>query len=76
MPVSKPLGPDSTKEEWDLWRVPAEGGEAQRLELGMHCGIPSVHPDRRRITFASGGRASFDEVWVLDNLLSQLQSKH
>ena len=42
----------------------------------MHCGIPSVHPDRRRITFASGGRASFDEVWVLDNLLSQLQSKH
>jgi Tol biopolymer transport system component len=72
---SKPLGEDGVKGQWDLWRVPAEGGEAQRLGLGMRCDIESVHPDGSQIAFSSGGGASIDEVWVLDNLLSPLQPK-
>jgi Tol biopolymer transport system component len=72
--LSKPLGPDGAKEKWDLWRIPADGGEAQRLNLGMRCD-PSVSPDGRQIAFGSGGRAPIDEVWVLDNLLSPLQPK-
>ena len=72
--LSKPLGPDGVEEKWDLWRIPADGGEAQRLNLGMRCD-PSVSPDGRQIAFGSGGRASIDEVWVLDNLLSPLQPK-
>ncbi len=68
---SKPLGPDGAAEKWDLWRVPANGGEAQRLNLGMRCD-PSLSPDGRMIAFGASGRASIDEVWVLDNLLSPL----
>jgi len=73
--LSKPVGTEGTNTEWDLWRVPAEGGEAQRLGLGMRCDDPSVHPDGRQIAFTSGGRVSIDEVWVLDNLLSPLKPK-
>jgi len=72
---SKPVDSKGATEEWDLWRVPLEGGEAQRLDLGMDCGAPSVHPDGHQIAFTSRGRASIDEVWVLDNLLSPLQPK-
>ncbi len=72
---SKPLGPDGVNDQWDLWRVAADGGEAQRLGLGMRCDDPSVHPDGSRIAFTSGGRASIDEVWVLENFLPALQSK-
>ena len=72
---SKPVDSKGATEEWDLWRVPVEGGEAQRLDLGMDCGGPSVHPDGRQIAFTSRGRASIDEVWVIDNLLSPLQPK-
>ncbi len=71
---AKPEGSDGVKAKWDLWRVPADGGEIQRLNLGMRCD-PSVSPDGRQIAFTSGGRASIDEVWVLDNLLSSLQPK-
>ncbi len=73
--LSKPDGSDSVKGKWDLWRVRVEGGELQRLDLGMRC-EPSVRPDGRMIAFTSRGRASIDEVWVLDNLLSALQIKH
>lgn len=66
---SKPLGPEGDKEDWDLWRVPAAGGEAQRLGVGMNCEDPSAHPDGQQIAFSSRGRTALDEVWVMENFL-------
>ena len=52
----------------ELWRVPSEGGEAQKL-LEME-GLRSIsaHPDGQRIAFA-GGWPNTSEVWVMENLL-------
>jgi Tol biopolymer transport system component len=62
-------GPESR--DWELWRVPSEGGEAQNLGLTMHRFIQlSVHPDGKRLTFASH---STDEeagaIWAMENFL-------
>lgn len=51
-----------------VWRVPAAGGDPQRLNLpmsGTNVGL-RVHPDGRRVLFTSGERSS--EIWVLENL--------
>lgn len=59
-----------------LWRVPAEGGEAQKLNLtmeGNNVGL-RIHPDGRRVAFTSGVRAS--EIWVLENLLPASGSRN
>ncbi len=68
----------STNEEpgFELWLIPAEGGEPQHLGLGMN-GVRmfglSVHPDGQRIAFPAG-RAVREEVWVLENLLAELNA--
>jgi Tol biopolymer transport system component len=53
----------------DLWRVPAEGGEPERLDWyedvdgrGIH-----FHPDGRRIALSRGEFGS--EVWVMEDFL-------
>ena len=52
----------------ELWRVPAEGGEPQRLGLAMeHLREVRVHPDGQRLAFV-GGRDKY-EVWVMENFL-------
>lgn len=62
-----------------LWRVPAEGGEAERLGLEIEAAnnypvIVSVHPDGRRLAF-NGARtrhlAGVDELWVMENFLEE-----
>lgn len=52
-----------------FWRVPAAGGEPQKLGLPVQGPFVSLrlHPDGRRIVFTSGERSS--EIWVLENLL-------
>jgi len=75
---SKPVGegPDGYKQEWDLWRVPAAGGEAQRLGVGVDCEDPSAHPDGQQIAFSSSHKRTLsDEVWILENFLPLLQIK-
>ena len=57
--------------EWELWKVPAKGGEAENLGLTMrrfqHL---SVHPDGERITFAAlSGHTMLPEIWVMENFL-------
>ncbi|MGE4505737.1 MAG: TolB family protein, partial [Desulfovibrionaceae bacterium] len=55
------LQPDS-----ELWIVPAEGGEARRMEANTgemnswHC----WSPDGRWLTFSSKGNSPFTEVWL------------
>ena len=51
-----------------LWRVPAQGGEAQEVGLTMEFlrGL-RVHPDGQRIAFAAGWSGA-PEVWVMENV--------
>ncbi|MEE8147795.1 MAG: hypothetical protein V3T24_09340, partial [Longimicrobiales bacterium] len=56
----------------ELWQLPVEGGEPQRLGLAME-GLRDVqfHPDGQRIAFTS---ARFKvEVWALENFLPDLE---
>ena len=51
-----------------LLRVPAEGGEPQKL-LEERPGSISVHPDGQRIAFTRGGMGQ-PQVWAMDNILT------
>lgn len=56
---------------FQLWRIPADGGEPQRLGLVMEGLLPfglSVHPDGRRIACIAGTLERF-EVWELRDFL-------
>ena len=56
--------------EKELWQIPVEGGEPQRLGLAME-GLRDVqfHPDGQRIAFTS--RRLNHEVWVMENFLPE-----
>jgi Tol biopolymer transport system component len=57
------------KSAYELWRLPAPGGQPERLGLaaeGLHA--PRVNPDGTRITYSSGNFYS-QEIWVLENFL-------
>jgi Tol biopolymer transport system component len=52
----------------ELWRVPAEGGEAVLLGSGLPSMVSwAAHPDGRQIVYATRQRES--EVWVMENFL-------
>lgn len=57
----------------EFWRVPAEGGEPQKLGLATErpWGL-RLHPDGRRIAFTAGSLKT--EVWVLENFLPALKA--
>ena len=54
---------------WQLWRVPAEGGEPQRLGLtvGRQIGGLRPLPDGRRLA-TTDFKANL-EIWVMENFL-------
>ncbi len=52
----------------ELWRVPVEEGEPQKLLEMAGLKDISVHPDGRRIAF-TGGRPQM-EVWAMENFLT------
>jgi len=57
--------------EYHLWRVPAEGGDAQDARLGvLDWEQLSVHPDGSRITFSAPTiNPERSQVWMLENFL-------
>ncbi|MFO7733185.1 MAG: tetratricopeptide repeat protein [Candidatus Aminicenantes bacterium] len=58
------------KEMYDLWRVPAAGGEPEKLDLGMRRLMHiKIHPDGRRIAFTASQKPSKSEVWIMENFL-------
>ena len=62
--------------DWHLWRVPAEGGNAQDLGLASrsHLERLSVHPDGSRITFSGDTlNPERSQVWVMENFLPALK---
>jgi len=59
----------SDDKQWELCRIPTEGGEPQKLGLKMEDFVNlSVHPDGRHIAF-SCRRMLSSEVWVMENFL-------
>jgi Tol biopolymer transport system component len=65
----------SGKNVYDLWRVPATGGEAEKLALGMNRLMHiKVHPDGRRIAFTASQKPSKAEVWIMENFLPAAQA--
>ena len=66
-----------SEDKWELCRIPAAGGTAENLGVKMH-GFAniSIHPDGRRITFASFvGKEKPGGVWVMENLLPKTEEK-
>ena len=64
--------------DWELWRVPVQGGTAENLGLVM--GILtkfSIHPDGQHIAISSStlGIAPAPEVWVMENFLPKAKTK-
>lgn len=55
----------------DLWRVPAAGGQAQKLDLAAP-GMAQLrmHPDGRRLAYSGRAESARPEVWVLENFLT------
>ena len=62
--VLAPLGQPST-----IWRIPAAGGEAERIGITMNGDIkmPLMHPDGKSIFFTAAEGDT--EVWALENFL-------
>lgn len=65
----------------ELWRIPAEGGEPQKLELTMRDLLAMrymlhlrVHPDGQRIAFTAKAQPGKVEVWVMENFLPELKA--
>jgi Tol biopolymer transport system component/beta-lactamase regulating signal transducer with metallopeptidase domain len=56
------------QKESSLWRIPVEGGEAQKIDLGINIGGLSIHPDGQHITFGTRENQPA-EVWVMKNFL-------
>ncbi|MFC1765092.1 hypothetical protein ACFL6U_23850 [Planctomycetota bacterium] len=66
--------PYITKESgWDLMRIPVEGGEKMKIELGVwRISSPSLHPDGKTLVFSSVGY-SFpkNNIWLMENFLPE-----
>jgi Tol biopolymer transport system component len=65
---------DGGKREY--WRVAAEGGEPERLELGVMNAVElRIAPDGRRVAFTARKKTKMDEVWVMENFLPELNDR-
>jgi Tol biopolymer transport system component len=64
-----------SQEPTGLWRVSAEGGEAQKLGLALD-GLRdlSVHPGGRQLVF-TGGQPYKAEIWALENFLPKTEAQ-
>ncbi|MGD8501640.1 MAG: M56 family metallopeptidase, partial [Phycisphaerales bacterium] len=55
-----------------LWRIPAEGGKPQKLDLEMpYLDHVRFHPDGRKTTFTGESQKEKVEVWVMENFLPE-----
>jgi Tol biopolymer transport system component len=63
-------GPKETKRE--IWEIPVEGGDPQKIFSDMAGRDIKLHPDGRRIVFTSGN--TLKEIWVMENFLAGLKA--
>jgi len=64
--------PDQTG-NWDLWRVPVDGGQPDKMGLEKRGESISAHPNGRQIAFWLN-ELSITEVWVMENFLPGLKA--
>ena len=71
------LQPMKDKEEYSLWRIPAEGGEPQELNLAsLSIQGLDAHPDGQHLAFHSTGfTMKSPAVWVMENFLPPAASE-
>ncbi len=63
------------RQNMELWRIPVDGGEPEKLGLtmgGLGLSGLSVHPDGQRIAFSRAGLGPTVELWVMENFLHQV----
>jgi Tol biopolymer transport system component len=68
---------DRSSRKSELMRIPAEGGQPQKMGLSMS-GVSqlSIRPDGRQIAIASGGsKVRTPEIWVMENMLPEAGGK-
>jgi len=68
---SRPVAGEAEEHTHQLWRIPVDGGEPQRLDLGIgdtRVHEISIHPNGRQAAFAAGGEQK-SEIWALENFL-------
>jgi Tol biopolymer transport system component len=60
------------REDKSLWRVPAAGGQPEKVGIPME-GIKNlaVHPDGRQLVFDAATEEPTHEVWALENFLAR-----
>jgi Tol biopolymer transport system component len=69
-------GTSSQGQKYELWSIPAEGGEPQKTDLAIAgAGLRDlrVHPDGQRIAYTAGEPMK-SEVWVMENFLPKLKA--
>ncbi len=54
-----------------LWRIPVQGGDTEKLDIDMwDFNMLTVHPDGTRLAFSSNGPSLKEpELWVMENFL-------
>ncbi len=61
-----------------LWRIPADGGQAERLDLLTDSGFNRfslrMHPNGREVAFSAGSPGGV-ELWVMENLFALTRSQ-
>jgi Tol biopolymer transport system component len=67
----------STENMCDLYRLSADGGEAQKIDLSMtRIRYMSVHPDGQHFAFSSmGANPEQSQVWAMENFLPVEKAK-
>jgi Tol biopolymer transport system component len=64
-----------TRQLFELWRIPVEGGEVQKLGFAMkEAHELSIHPDGRQIAFTRPGALRLFEVWAMENFLPKIKA--
>jgi Tol biopolymer transport system component len=60
-----------------LWRIPVQGGDAEKLNIDMWgFYMLTVHPDGTRLAFCSNGPLWKEpELWVMENFLPERNTK-
>jgi Tol biopolymer transport system component len=68
--------PSSENNIYELCRIPADGGDLEKLGLKVKNGFinMSAHPDGRHFAYSTRGQRTM-EMWVMENFLPQTGAK-
>ena len=65
---------ENTEKVSALWRISPEGGDPQKVwQLKKRNAGLSIHPDGQQIAFSTSEQEQ--EIWVMENFLSEIKAK-